>query len=483
MLRIWSVCRVCLLVFTFVAVTTHGFAKEAGYTLAPAETEVELKGNTRILKELSQGVGAIAEVSRKALVFVSVSKTVRGWDQSDPFGLFGFGLRRMPNPRQEGLGSGFFIDVGKGYVLTNNHVIDGADEINLKLANGKSFDAKVIGSEPDMDIAVVQIKEQSFDRSGLSSLVLGDSDQLSVGSFVVALGAPFGLEASISFGVVSALGRGSLSITEVGDFIQTDAAINPGNSGGPLVDMNGRVVGMNTAIFSKSGGYNGIGFTVPSNLVRRVATDLIRGVKVTKGYLGVYYQELSSDFLKLLRLPADTTGIIVTQVEPGAPADKAGIKPKDVIVTVDGKKLEGERDLVNRISLMKPGHTAKLGVIREGKQFTASVEIGHRPGSGLLDKSREEPSDDAGLGLELSLQKGGLLVEKIEPRSPAVNRLHPGDVILSIEEYNFDNEKDLKQALKNFNRAIAVARKNKQSSVLLRIRRGGGFGFITIVLS
>lgn len=465
----------------FLSSVGVSFGKD--YSLPSADKKVHVNANTKLLKEMSEGVGAIAEASKKALVFVSVAKTVRSYGQIDPFDLFGFGRRQIPAPRQEGLGSGFFIDVDKGYILTNNHVIDGADEINLKLANGKSYEAKVIGSDPDMDVAVVQIKDSKFDRKNISSLVLGDSEELKVGSFVVALGAPFGLEASISFGVVSALGRGSLSITQLGDFIQTDAAINPGNSGGPLVDMNGKVVGINTAIFSKSGGYNGIGFTVPSNLVRRVAQNLINGVKVSRGYIGVYFQRLTEDFIKWLKLPAETTGVIVTQVEANGPASKAGIKPKDVIISIDGKKLENDRDLVNRIGLMKPGSKARLTVIRGGKQFATTIEIGNRPDADLAQNQGDQSIQGTDLGLELSLKNGGLFVEKVDQKSPAFNRLRAEDVILGVERFDFEGMKDQSVAIKNFNRAIKDAKKNKQASVVMRIKRGGGFAFITIDIS
>ena len=451
------------------------------YVLPPPDQPAEISANTKILKQMSRELGAVAEASKKALVFVSVAKTIRGYGQMDPFDyLFGFGARQLPAPRQEGLGSGFFIDLDRGYILTNNHVIEGADEINLKLASGKSYDAKVIGSESDMDIAVVQIKDPDFARSGLSSLVLGDSDQLKVGSFVVALGAPFGLEASISFGVVSALGRGSLSITQIGDFIQTDAAINPGNSGGPLIDMDGRVAGINTAIFSKSGGYNGIGFTVPSNLVRRVASDLINGTKVSRGYIGVYFQKLTDDFVKWLQLPDGTTGVIVTQVEPGGPAHKAGIRPKDVIIAIDGKALDGDRDLVSRIGIMKPGRKADLTIIRNGKKEFKTLVLGLHPGAGGGLAEHGQSVRDTSLGLELRWREDGLYVARVEQRSPAAGILRSQDLILSVERYDFDKAKSQEDALKNFNNAVAEARKKKQDSVVMRIKRGDRFGFVTI---
>ncbi|NRA43588.1 MAG: trypsin-like peptidase domain-containing protein [Oligoflexales bacterium] len=455
------------------------------YKLPPADTKVELGHDTKMLRELSKGVGAIAEASKKALVFVSVSKTVKGLPGGiDPYDLFGFGRRQIPVPRQEGLGSGFFIDLDEGLVLTNNHVIDNADEINLKLANGETYKATVVGVDPNTDVAVVKINEKKFKRDGLSSLILGDSEGLNVGSFVVALGAPFGLEASVSFGAVSALGRGSLQITQLGDFIQTDAAINPGNSGGPLVDMEGKVIGINTAIFSKSGGYNGIGFAVPSNLVREVATNLINGVKLTRGYIGVHFQALTNDIKKLLKVPEDNNGVLVVQVEPNGPADNAGIKPKDVITEVDNKKLEKDRDLVNRVGLMKPGTKAKLTIIRNGKELKRTLTIGVYPGSNQTASNDKQEASKESLGLEFQLKEGGLFITSIDNESPARRQLQEGDVIISVDSFEVEGTKNLADAMKGFKDAIARARKNKQKSVLMRIKRnmqgGSGFAFVSV---
>ncbi|MFK7823521.1 MAG: trypsin-like peptidase domain-containing protein [Oligoflexales bacterium] len=473
--------------FGLLAFTANFFILKPllAYDLPPADTKVDLGQDTKLLQELSKGIGAIAEASKKALVFVSVSKTVKGLPGGiDPYDLFGFGRRQIPVPKQEGLGSGFVIDLDEGLVMTNNHVIDNADEINLKLANRETYKAKVVGVDPNTDVAVLRIIDEKYKRDGLSSLVLGNSDGLKVGSFVVALGAPFGLEASVSFGAVSALGRGSLQITQLGDFIQTDAAINPGNSGGPLVDMEGKVIGINTAIFSKSGGYNGIGFAVPSNLVREVATNLINGVKLSRGYIGVHFQPLSNDIKKLLKIPEDNNGVVVVQVEPNGPADKAGIKPKDVITEVDNKKLEKDRDLVNRVGLMKPGAKAKLTVFRNGKELKRTLVIGTYPGSEQSASNDKQKATKESLGLEFQLKEGGLYIISIENSSPAIRQLQEGDIILSVDSFEVEGTKNLGNAVKGFKAAIAQARKNKQKSVLMRIKRnmqgGSGFAFVSV---
>ena len=391
--------------------------------------------------------------------------------------------------RSEGLGSGFIIDLEKGYILTNNHVVDGADEIDLKLANGLSYKGKIMGHDSNTDIAVVRIEDDKFSKKDLEALVLGDSEKLHVGAFVVALGAPFGLEASISFGAVSALGRGSLQITQMGDFVQTDAAINPGNSGGPLVNMDGKVVGINTAIFSKSGGYNGIGFAVPSNLVRRIANNLINNGKVSRGYIGVHFQALTDEIKTSLNIPKKTKGVIVAQVEKDGPAGKAGVKPWDVIVAIDGKNLANDRDLVSRIGLKNPGTKTKLSIVRDGKEKTLNLVIGTYPGSEELADSGNEDANSfkSTLGMNFTFKESGLIVSRLEKKSPAAGRLLPGDIILSVDKTDFRKAKNLKQALSKFKKAISQARDNKQKSVIMRIQAGSqrnspGFAFVTIDL-
>ena len=453
------------------------------YQLPPANSDVDLGYNTKLLQELSSGVGAIAEKSRKALVYVSVSKSMKGHPGLDPYDLFGFGRRNIPAPKQEGLGSGFIIDLKSGLVLTNNHVIDGADEINLELSNSKTYKAKVVGVDSNTDIAVVKIEDETFDRSGLGSLILGDSSKLAMGSFVVALGAPFGLSTSLSFGVVSAVGRGSLQITQMGDFIQTDAAINPGNSGGPLVNMEGKVVGINTAIFSKSGGYNGIGFAVPSNLVRETANNLINGIKPTRGYIGIFFQPLTKDIKNWFKLDDGTNGVIVVQVEKGGPSDQAGIRPKDIIIAINGKPLEGDRTLVSTIGLMKPGSKAKLTLLRDGKKVKLDLKIGTFPGQDEKEELASKSSEES-LGLSFKLRDGELMVKEVSPKSSALNMIQAGDVILSVDRIELEKLDSLKSGLNKFQRAVSDARKNKQNSVLMRIKRdlrnGQGFLFLTV---
>lgn len=461
------------------------------YDLPPINTPVQLQSNTEILKQISTAVSAIAESSKKALVFVSVSKTITGGPQIvDPFEFFfGPGPQRRPRelPKQEGLGSGFFIDLEKGYLLTNNHVIDGADKIELKLANGETYAGKVIGRDPNTDIAVVEVADNKFKREGLEALILGDSNSITEGSFVVALGAPFGLEASISFGVVSAIGRGNLQITKLGDFIQTDAAINPGNSGGPLIGVDGKVVGINTAIFSRSGAYNGIGFSVPSNLVRKIATSLINEGSVERGYIGVVFEPFKEEWAESLKIPKGTIGSIITKVVEGGPADRAGLEAGDVIVAINGANLKNSSELVNIIGFLKPNEKAKIDYYRSGSRKSTVVTIGRYPGSEqLASEQREDEKGSMNAGnpygivaepVSARLQnmykfesKQGLVITALEENSPAAQaRLMQGDVILAVNGKKVLNSSELNKILNS-----------EKKMVLLHVERQGTMFFVSL---
>ncbi len=348
--------KACLSLLTALSLASPALART--YTLPDAPPPRTDDPALNALEAISRGISRIAETANKGVVLVTTSRAGRG---------------------QEGLGSGFLVDVDQGYVITNNHVVQGAREVQLKLANGSSYRAKVVGRDERTDVAVVQIKDKDYRRDGLAALALADSEQVKIGDIVVALGAPFGLESSVSFGVVSAVGRGNLNITELGDFIQTDAAINPGNSGGPLLDAKGQVVGMNTAIFSRSGAYNGIGFSVPSRLVREVAGQLIAGGSIERGYLGVELQELTDELQESLHLPDDVRGAVVANVSRSGPARLVGMQPGDVISAVDGMPLKNATALVNTIGLMRPGSEVKLTIYREGKRRETEVRLGEFP--------------------------------------------------------------------------------------------------------
>ena len=478
-----SFMRGWLWVALLLAATNVGLA----YDL-PRNNRSGLKSSAlKELQKISREIAIIAKHARKAIVYVSTSKTIEmPFGYSDPLEFFfGPNYRRRnqerPKRKQEGLGSGFFVDLKRGYILTNNHVVADADEISLKLANDEVYNGSVVGRDSNTDVAVIEIKDKNFNRRGLQSLVLGDSSKLVVGDLAFALGAPFGLEASLSFGIVSAVGRGNLNITRMGNFIQTDAAINPGNSGGPLLNDAGLVVGLNTAIYSRSGGYNGIGFAVPSNLVRRVAEQLINDGRVQRGYLGVQLQVISPDLHKSLRLPSDVKGALVSQVMRGEPADKAGFRAGDVIVAVNNRKIENVPELISIIGLIKPGVKAKVDIYRGARPKTIYVTIGAYRDEKQVRRSADSSGGGGIFGMTLSRvsdrlrkqygfdSRQGLVVVDVASNSPASRSgLQRGDVLLSINGEKIKNTRSFRKQV------------NAASRPHIRIERQGQFLFVAL---
>lgn len=446
------------------------------------------------LESISRGVATISSKVNQGVVLVSTARTVRGrpFEAMDLFEFF-FGPnggRRMGRPqeeapmlRQEGLGSGFLLNLEQGLIITSNHVVEGADEINVKLPNGRKYAAKVLGRDARTDIAVVKITASDFQKDGLTALTFADSNQAKVGDFVLALGAPFGLEASVSFGVISAIGRGNLNITELGDFIQTDAAINPGNSGGPLVNTAAQVVGVNTAIYSSSGGYNGIGFAVPSNLARRIADELIKGGKVDRGYLGVQLQSLDPSILEAMKLPPETEGALVANVGENSPAQAAGIQVGDIINKVNDTPVRNAVELTNTIGLMQPGTNIKITLLRDNATRDVNVQLGRFPDQEApADQTAPStPSRDEVYGLNLVprveglarqyglTSRNGAIVESVAPGSLAERAgLKIGDMILTVNNQPVNRPKDFWDLTKD------------QERVLLRVERQGSFFFIPL---
>jgi serine protease Do len=290
-----------------------------------------------------------------------------------------YGYGRVPRERREqSLGSGV-IASQEGYILTNNHVVQGADEIKVALPDGRTvLDAKIVGTDPPTDVAVIKVEGQK-----LPAVNLGNSDQLEVGDVVLAIGDPFGVGQTVTMGIVSAKDRSGVGIVDYEDFIQTDASINPGNSGGALVDIDGRLVGINTAILSRTGGNQGIGFAVPVNLARYVMERIILEGKVRRGYLGVKVQALTSELAKQLNLSGQT-GALVGEVTPNSPAEKAGLKPGDVVIEFDGKAVSDSRHLRLMVAEKAPGSKVSVKVVRDGKQQTFTVELGELPSEDMF---------------------------------------------------------------------------------------------------
>jgi serine protease Do len=349
------------------------------YTL-PQNKPIEMSENIRSINQLSTGIAEITDYASDALVFIHVKSTAVRQSKSSRFGPFpGRPFPHGQAPQREGLGSGFLIDLDQGFIMTNNHVVRGAGDIDIKLANGQEYKGTVVGSDANTDIAVVKISNKSYDRTGLTALSFADSDKLRVGSFVVAIGAPFGLEASTSFGVVSAIGRGNLGITPMGNFIQSDAAINPGNSGGPLLNTNGQVIGVNTAIASQNGGSNGIGFAVPSSIAKEIGTRLIETGKVNRGYIGAALGPVDREYKQVLEQNNFESGVLVAEVVGGSPAEKAGLLADDVIVMINKGRVSNASQVVNRIGLLNPGATIDLEVIRGGSKKNINITVGTWP--------------------------------------------------------------------------------------------------------
>ena len=318
--------------------------------------------------------GSLSSAARKAapaVVSINTSKEVRHPRSNDPWFQFFFG--DQGSQAQAGLGSGVIISPD-GYILTNNHVVEGADEIEVTLTDSRRARARVIGTDPDTDLAILKIE---LDK--LPVIVLGNSDALDVGDQVLAIGNPFGVGQTVTSGIVSALGRSQLGINTFENFIQTDAAINPGNSGGALVDVNGNLMGINTAIYSRSGGSMGIGFAIPVSTARMVLDGIVKDGQVTRGWIGVEPNELSPELAETFGVKKATEGVIITGVLQDGPAAQGGMRPGDVIVQVDGKAVSNVSQLLTAVAALKPGQAAAFDVQRADKRVELSINPGVRP--------------------------------------------------------------------------------------------------------
>ncbi len=388
--------------------------------------------------------------------------------------------RNMQVPRQQGIGSGVII-TKDGYILTNNHVVDGADEVKVALQDGREFEAKVIGRDPKSEVAVIKI-----DASNLPALALADSDKVEVGDIVLAVGNPFGIGQTVTKGIVSATGRGGTLGLDYEDFIQTDAAINPGNSGGALVDIEGRLIGINTAILSRSGGNMGIGFAIPTNLARDVMEDLIKDGHVTRGYLGVMIQDLTPSLAQQFDVKDGTKGALIGDVSPKGPAEKAGLKSGDVVIEFGGKKVTDSRHLKLQVARTAPGSTVPVKVLRDGTAKTVEVTVRELPGGDMVAKAGRSGSDDEGTlngvavadldrdtrqQLNVPGNLGGVVVTEVAPDSAAAKvGLRPGDV---IQEINRQKVKDAEQA-------VEMTKKTDEKKTLLRVWRDGSSRFVVV---
>ncbi|MBA2351602.1 MAG: Do family serine endopeptidase [Burkholderiales bacterium] len=291
---------------------------------------------------------------------------------NDPLFRHFFGDRPEMNQKRASLGSGVIVSP-QGLILTNHHVVASGDEIEVALSDGRKAQARIVGSDPETDLAVLQL-----DIADLPAITFGQSERAGVGDVVLAIGNPFGVGQTVTMGIVSALRRDHLGINTFENFIQTDAAINPGNSGGALIDISGNLIGINTAIFSQTGGSLGIGFAIPVSLARQVMEQIVETGGVTRGWIGVEAQELTADLAESFKLP-NTDGVLISGVLRGGPADKAGVKPGDILISVDGKSVTDSTSMLNLIAVLQPGAKATVEIARERNRKTVQVEVGKRP--------------------------------------------------------------------------------------------------------
>jgi serine protease Do len=386
---------------------------------------------------------------------------------------------RLEMPPQHGVGSGVIV-TKDGYILTNNHVVDDADEVKVTLQDGREFTAKVIGKDPKTDVAVVKVEAKD-----LPAIEMADSDKIEVGDIVLAVGNPFGIGQTVTMGMVSATGRATLGL-DYEDFIQTDAAINPGNSGGALVDAEGRLIGINTAILSRSGGNQGIGFAIPTNLARDVMDNLVQYGKVTRGYLGVTIQDVTPALAKEFKLK-NQHGALIGDVVPKGAAERAGLKSGDVVLEFNGKPVTDSRHLKLEVARAKPGQNVPMKVLRDGESQTLRVTVNELPGSEQLAKADSKTGSDdtetlkgvavtdlsreARRQFDIPDNVKGAFVAEVEADSAAREAgLKPGDVILEINRHPVRNSQD----------AVKLTENPKDKTTLLRVWSNGGTRYVVV---
>jgi len=462
----------------------------ATYGSAKADTA----SDTALLDRSSKLFVNVVKAAQPAVVNIRVEKSVKGSggfpggnDEmfNNPFFEHFFGPESPNSPsrqyRQQGQGSGFIIS-RDGYILTNNHVVQDADSVTVRLSDEREFKAKVIGSDPQTDVALIQIK----DSGQLPTLTLGNSDALEVGEWVIAIGNPFGLNQTVTVGVVSAKGRNRVGINEYESFIQTDAAINPGNSGGPLLNTHGEVIGINSALFSRTGGYMGIGFAIPINMVKAIEGQLQKQGKVTRGWLGVAIQDVDENLAKSFDLKT-AKGILVSEVQADSPAASAGLQQGDVILRLNERVLKDVSDLRNQVALIPPGTKATLHIIREGQEKDIELAIGEQPSSfGQIAQTENGTSNLAQFGLtlqnitpELAEQLGykksqkGVVISAVEPGSPAaLAGLQAGNLIEEINKQKVTSLQELQLGMK---------KSSHPKRLLLKVRSGNMSQYVVLV--
>jgi serine protease Do len=451
-----------------------------------AQSPAISKDSVDLLTRTGRAMAEVTSAVKPSIVNISTSRTVKVPGGNDPFlndpffrRFFGdnFGGQRHPKEQKSvGLGSGVIVS-SDGYIITNYHVVKDADEIKVLMSNKKEYTGKVIGSDAKTEISVVKIEAK-----GLPTVPWGNSDKLEVGDLVLAVGNPYGLNQTVTMGIVSALGRANVGIADYEDFIQTDAAINPGNSGGALVNARGELVGINTAIYSTTGGYQGIGFAIPSNMVKSVMNSLIKTGKVVRGWLGVSIQEITPELAKQFQLK-DEGGALVGDVVENSPAEKAGLKRGDVIVEYDGKKIEEPYILRNMIANTSPGEKHQMKVVRDNRTLTIQITIGELPDntqdeivSGEYENvmkgiTVQDVTPEIAQKLKIPERIKGVIISDIAGDSLASGVLAQGDVIQEI------NRKKVSDT-RNYQEIVSKIRQDED--VLLLVYRKGTSLFVTL---
>jgi len=472
--------RALIFAVAIAAAMGIGFEFRGFASPEPAQSQAQLPSP----QDLSRAFIGVAKQIKPAVVNIDVVEKSKRASVQLPEGfpqIPGFG--QQPR-RQRGTGSGVIISAD-GYILTNNHVAGDAEQINVKLADGREFKARVVGKDSETDLAVVKI-----DAPNLSFARLGDSDRLEQGEWVIALGSPFGLSQTMTAGIVSATGR---DLGRVGgqftNFIQTDASINPGNSGGPLINMRGEVVGINTLIFSQTGTSSGIGFAIPSNLATKIYAQLIKNGKVTRGYLGVSLQPISPSIAKSVGYNGTDGALVADLPRNYSPAGNAGLRSGDVIVEFDGKRVTSPKQLTEMVADTPVGKATELKYVRDGRAETATIKLGERPPRDDEEVQPERGSpEEEGVKLGISISNltaemaremklrvpTGVVVQNVQPDGPAAEAgIQAGDVIHRINRTPVTNRQD-------YIRAMSSLRGDKE--ITLQISRGGQMTFISVTL-
>ena len=475
---------------TFIAFVLMAVIATCGVFFSPVLAQ---ESGLENLKQTGVAFRSVAKKISPSVVFIKVEKEVSSQGPSqfstpfdspfnDEFFRRFFGTppqfkqpQQTPQKRREvGQGSGFLISPD-GYILTNNHVVGGADSVVVQRQNGKEYKAEIIGADPGSDLAVIKI-----DESDLPFLKLGDSEALEVGDWVLAIGSPFGLSHTLTAGIVSAKGRSGIGLSDYEDFIQTDAAINPGNSGGPLVNLDAEVVGINSAIFSRSGGYMGIGFAIPVNMAKQIKTQLIEHGEVSRGRLGVYIQDMTSDLAESFGLDK-VEGILVTQVIEDSPAAEADLQQGDVLLKIDGDKVDKVSNFRNRIALTAPGTTVRLMIKRNGDMKEIKVSIGKQDADETVRSDGTADLSQLGLSLqeltpELASRLGyegetGVLVSAVERGSLSERAgIQRGSLIQEID----------RQPVTSVAQARKLLKGEKGETRLLLIKQGEGTRYLAL---